>query len=72
MVLATEANEILVRELAMETREGMETGGAYINSAEPHQHDMAAYEIVRDGPSRSPARATTSQMADDNYFSPLK
>jgi phage shock protein A len=26
-VLATEANEILVRELAMETREGMETGG---------------------------------------------
>jgi hypothetical protein len=32
-VLATEANEILVRELAMETREGMETGGAYINSA---------------------------------------
>jgi len=26
-LLATEANEILVRELAMETREGMETGG---------------------------------------------
>jgi hypothetical protein len=26
-LLATEANEIMVRELAMETREGMETGG---------------------------------------------
>jgi hypothetical protein len=50
----------------------METGGAYINSAEPHQHDMASYEIVGDGPPRSPSRATTSQMADDNYFSPLK
>jgi hypothetical protein len=56
----------------METREGMKTGGAYINTTEPHQHDMAAYEIVGDGPPRSPARATTSQMADDNYFSPLK
>ena len=71
-LLAMEANEFLVRELAMETREGMETGGAgYINSVEQHQHDMAPYEIVGHGPPRSPARAPTSQMADDNYFSPL-
>ncbi len=33
---------------------------------------MAAYKIMGDGPPRSPTRAPTSQMVDDDYFSPLK
>jgi hypothetical protein len=69
-LLATEADAILVRELEM--LEGMaDTVGPSLDPAKPLRHDAITNDISRDDLASSPARATFSPMADDNYFSPL-
>jgi len=42
-----------------------------LDPAKPLRHDAITNDISRDDLASSPARATFSPMADDNYFSPL-
>ena len=67
-MLATEANEFLVRELEVEMREGMERRRPSSNQAKPSHRNTAAYENVEEDLPRSLAHAT---LGDDKIFSPL-
>jgi len=73
LMLATEANALLMRELEMEMREGMERGRPSSNHAEPSYRNTTTNEKVEKNLPTSPAHAyaTLPPIGDDTYFSPL-